>query len=109
LPGREAVTYGVLVNELMTNSIKHAFPDDLIGTVTLAVTMPSADEITVEVIDDGVGMPNSEGKGLGTTILTNLAKSLGAEVHIAPVSPGDVRPGLKTSFTARPTRIAMSA
>ncbi|HEX4296421.1 MAG TPA: CHASE3 domain-containing protein [Devosia sp.] len=102
LPGRDAVTYGVLVNELVTNSIKHAFPDGTSGTITLAVRSGGDGTIVVEVADDGVGMAAEEGQGLGTTIFSNLARSLGAEVKAGPAAPGTARPGLRTTFVATP-------
>jgi PAS domain S-box-containing protein len=49
-----AVPFGLLVNELATNSIKHAFPDG-VGHVILSVEQVG-DEIELVVADDGVGM-----------------------------------------------------
>jgi PAS domain S-box-containing protein len=49
-----AVPFGLLVNELATNAIKHAFPDG-IGHVLLRVEQ-IGDEIELTVSDDGVGM-----------------------------------------------------
>jgi two-component sensor histidine kinase len=53
-----AVPFGLLVNELATNAIKHAFPDG-IGRVILSVEQVG-DQIELTVADDGVGM---KGKG----------------------------------------------
>jgi two-component sensor histidine kinase len=50
-----AVPFGLLVNELTTNAIKHAFPDGK-GSVVLSVRR-SADQIELDVADNGVGMP----------------------------------------------------
>ncbi|MEI9995914.1 MAG: PAS domain-containing protein [Rhizomicrobium sp.] len=49
-----AVPFGLLVNELATNAIKHAFPGGS-GRVTLTVER-IADEIELTVADDGIGM-----------------------------------------------------
>jgi len=49
-----AVPFGLLVNELVTNAIKHAFPDGK-GHVVLSVEQID-DEIELTVADDGVGM-----------------------------------------------------
>lgn len=50
---RLCVPFGLLVNELTTNAIKHAFPDGA-GLVTLALRMVDA-EIELMVADDGIG------------------------------------------------------
>jgi PAS domain S-box-containing protein len=52
-PGR-AVPFGLLVNELATNAIKHAFPEG-VGRVTLGVEQ-IGDEIELTISDDGIGM-----------------------------------------------------
>jgi PAS domain S-box-containing protein len=52
-PGR-AVPFGLLVNELATNAIKHAFPDG-VGHVTLSVEQ-IGDEIELTISDDGIGI-----------------------------------------------------
>jgi two-component sensor histidine kinase len=49
-----AVPFGLLVNELSTNAVKHAFPNGN-GYVTLAVRRVG-DEIELQIADDGVGM-----------------------------------------------------
>jgi two-component sensor histidine kinase len=49
-----AVPFGLLVNELATNAIKHAFPGGT-GSVVLSVRQ-IGDQIELEVADDGVGM-----------------------------------------------------
>lgn len=51
-----AVPFGLLVNELATNAIKHAFPDGT-GSVLLSVRHVG-DEIELDVADTGVGMEN---------------------------------------------------
>jgi two-component sensor histidine kinase len=56
-PGR-AVPFGLLVNELGTNAIKHAFPSGS-GRIVLSVE-PAGDQIELVVTDDGIGM---EAKG----------------------------------------------
>ena len=50
-----AVPFGLLVNELATNAIKHAFPHGGVGHVLLAVEQVN-DDIELVVSDDGIGM-----------------------------------------------------
>src|SRR5665213_392741 len=53
-----AVPFGLLVNELATNAIKHAFPNGK-GRVVLCVEQVG-DQIELTVVDDGVGMKNKD-------------------------------------------------
>jgi PAS domain S-box-containing protein len=53
-----AVPFGLLVNELATNAIKHAFPEGT-GTVVLSVEQVG-DQIELTVADDGVGMTEKD-------------------------------------------------
>jgi len=91
-----AVSFGLLVNELATNAIKHAFPHG-VGHVTLSAKMVG-DEIELVVADDGVGMKEkltpkiSEKRGsdyvaifvrqLGGVIVPSLADGGGTVVTI---------------------------
>jgi two-component sensor histidine kinase len=54
IDSERAVPFGLLVNELGTNAVKHAFPGG-VGLVTLAVRRIE-DEIELTVADDGIGM-----------------------------------------------------
>jgi two-component sensor histidine kinase len=54
IDSERAVPFGLLVNELSTNAVKHAFPGG-IGLVTLAVRR-IGNEIELSVTDDGIGM-----------------------------------------------------
>lgn len=54
IDSERAVPFGLLVNELATNAIKHAFPNG-VGRVTLAVRR-AGNEIELSVTDDGIGI-----------------------------------------------------
>ncbi len=58
-----AVPFGLLVNELATNAIKHAFPDGTGGRVVLSLERVGG-EIELTVADDGVGAKKA---GMGTS------------------------------------------
>jgi two-component sensor histidine kinase len=91
-----AVPFGLLVNELATNAIKHAFPNGK-GRVVLSVEK-IGDQIELTVADDGVGMKDkdtakiSEKRGsdyvaifvrqLGGTIVPPSAEGIGTTVRI---------------------------
>lgn len=91
-----AVPFGLLVNELATNAIKHAFPDGT-GRVLLRVTRID-DQIELTVVDNGVGMKDkysaqiSERHGsdyvaifvrqIGGTIAVSRDEGTGASVRV---------------------------
>jgi len=89
VPTDRAVSIGVMINELVTNAFKYAYPLGMKGEIRIALRRtPDGAEIVVE--DDGVGFSPSEsskGTGLGGKILTAMAKSLGS-ITFEPVAKG---------------------
>ncbi|MDR3610809.1 MAG: sensor histidine kinase [Ignavibacteriaceae bacterium] len=53
-----AITCGLLINEIISNSFKHAFPDGRSGNVQLSI-QDSADQYIMVVSDDGIGLPDN--------------------------------------------------
>jgi len=70
---------GLLVNELVTNAMKHAFPGDRAGTVQVRVR-ELQDRISLVVSDDGAGYPEGSKAGLGTTIVDLLVRQVDGSV-----------------------------
>lgn len=103
LPGRDAVSFVVIVNELVTNAIKHAFPDGMSGRVTIRLAREDADDapaLTMTIEDDGVGLPAEvENKGLGQTVIASLLRSMRATMTTEPLHPGTERPGTRVTLT----------
>lgn len=97
LPGRDAVSYVVIVNELVTNAIKHAFPDGMAGRIMIRLArIEQSDEpgLSLSIEDDGVGMPAEvQNKGLGQTVIASLLRSMRATMTSRPLHPGSERPG----------------
>ena len=81
---RDATTLGILVGELVTNAVKHAFPGGRSGTITVILKRDDAGVPTLQVLDDGVGIsgeqPPGDG-GLGSVIVRQLATQFGGEPH----------------------------
>jgi two-component sensor histidine kinase len=86
-----SVSLGLIVTELVINSLKHAFPNpDQTGEITVDYLSKGAGW-TLSVGDNGVGMPDDHASakpGLGTGIVDALSKQLGASVDVADTDPG---------------------
>jgi two-component sensor histidine kinase len=52
-----AVSCGLIVNELLTNVIKHAFPQDTAGTVAFTLKRADRKMMELSVLDNGIGLP----------------------------------------------------
>jgi len=100
LPGRDAVSFVVVINELVTNAIKHAFTDGAAGKITIRLARTPEESLVLCVEDDGVGMPeDQQTAGLGKSVINALLRSMRAEMEIAPLSPGATRPGTRVAVT----------
>lgn len=77
---QRAVTCGLLVNELVTNAIKHAFRDRPRGTVCVEIQAPAPGRVRVRVADDGVGLAADQGPGQGSTLGFQLVPLLGGQL-----------------------------
>ncbi len=53
-----AIPLGLVINEIVTNALKHAFPEGRSGTVSLRLTREHDEKIRLEISDDGRGLPD---------------------------------------------------
>jgi PAS domain S-box-containing protein len=87
----EAIPCGLIVNELVSNSLKHAFPDGGEGEISVRCRVEEDGWITLTVSDNGIGLPpgldfrNTE--TLGLQLVTMLVKQLRGRIAIDP-EPG---------------------
>ncbi len=102
LPGRDAVSFVVIVNELVTNAIKHAFPDEEAGLIVIRLRLEAdggSPALILQVEDDGIGTPaEPEVKGLGQTVIASLLRSMRATMTVEPRAPGAARPGTRVTL-----------
>ena len=86
-----SVSLGLIVTELVINSLKHAFPGrNQKGAINVAYVVQDGG-FKLTVTDNGVGVAAGEGKGtpgLGSGIVDALAKQLGATVETTDCAPG---------------------
>jgi two-component sensor histidine kinase len=92
---REAVNIGLIVNELVTNSAKHAYGPSG-GPVRVAVTAHES-ELRLVVSDDGPGLPSHPAArgGLGLRLVRSLAEGLGGKVTTGSGPGGRVEVSLR--------------
>lgn len=80
-------TVSLLVTELVTNSLKHAFPGRAPGTIRLSLSRTGSHTLRLTVSDDGCGLPPGHesrgGSGLGTLIAESLAQQLDGTLRVA--------------------------
>jgi two-component sensor histidine kinase len=85
-----SVSLGLIVTEMVINALKHAFPEQKHGKITVDYRSDGR-KWTLSVKDDGIGMPTGADKakpGLGTGIVEALARQLGGRIRVADTSPG---------------------
>lgn len=101
LPVEKAIPCGLILNELITNALKHAYPDGRRGAVTIALQPGSDSELTLSVSDDGVGLsPDFDLEhchSLGLHLVHDLAAQLEGRVFI--VQRGGTQIGVSIPFT----------
>jgi len=83
----EAVPCGLVINELLTNSCKHAFISRNVGNIHITMSQSAADQVQIEYRDDGIGLPESinldNPSSLGLSMLRSLVENqLGGTLRI---------------------------
>lgn len=90
-----AVTLGLVVNELVTNCLKHAFPDGRTGYVTVALEHLGESFLELRVADDGIGLPESinlEGSpSLGLNLLSIFSRQIKGHLEVHRNGGTDIR------------------
>jgi two-component sensor histidine kinase len=87
----QAIPCGLLANELITNALKHAFPNDRGGHLHISLRHNPLDaKIHFSVADDGIGLPPDFSldslSSLGLQVSVNLARQLGGELCLLPTT-----------------------
>jgi PAS domain S-box-containing protein len=81
-----AIPCALILNELITNAFKHAFPSGRTGTLSVTLREPSPGHVVLNVADDGVGIPPDvdldSDACLGWRLIDALAEQLAATVHV---------------------------
>ena len=80
------VPLGLLVNEVISNSFKYAFPERSSGTIIFHLHGSAAEGLRMRVGDDGVGLKSRDGfhrpNSLGMDLIHTLAGQLDCDIHL---------------------------
>jgi len=101
-PPEISVPCGLIISEMMTNSLKHAFNNTPHPEIKIKIKKQPTGEITLSYQDNGEGISEAfdldQANSLGMTIIQQLAIQIGSTLKI------DNNAGLKYTFTFDPTR-----
>jgi len=78
-----AVPIGLIVNELLTNALKYAFPEDKNGTIQISLSQSTPEILILKVADNGVGKENGlahKGTGFGSQLIQLLTQQLNGKM-----------------------------
>jgi two-component sensor histidine kinase len=82
----EAVPCGLIVSELVSNSLKHAFPDGQEGEITIELSMDPEGRYRLVVGDNGLGLPDDldfrSTESLGLRLVTKLVEQLEGTIEL---------------------------
>lgn len=93
VPSASAATLGLIFNELITNSVKHAFDAGRSGTIRLSTRRDGTEAVAL-ISDDGPGMANAAERdrphtgGFGGALVQRLAKNAGVSLKRLSALPG---------------------
>jgi len=99
LPVARASPLALLVTEAVTNALKHAFPGNRPGTITLEASQ-AGDRPVLRIADDGIGMDpdghTHDRRTIGLDVMQALARQLDADLEI------DGEDGVAVRLTFKP-------
>jgi excisionase family DNA binding protein/PAS domain S-box-containing protein len=127
LPLESAVPCGLILHELLSNALKHAFPDGKAGAITLDLRAEPEGHVTLRVADSGVGVPAGfdvrRGDSLGLQLVSMLTEQLRGTLTVSrqggtafmltfplpDMQPGAYEPAATTSGHTTPSASAPAA
>ena len=81
-----AIPCGLIMNELVTNSLKYAFPEATAAQIRISLHSRNGNEITLRVHDNGVGLPEGldfrNTESLGLQLVSTLTEQIGGTIEL---------------------------
>jgi PAS domain S-box-containing protein len=106
----QAVSIGLIVTELVMNSLKHAFPGEKGGQAIVVSYKVAEGDWKLTISDNGIGNPDSNAPqkkgGLGASLVESLAKQLDAQVDVVSDAKGRVVSITHATFKSKPSEAA---
>src|ERR1700733_2246812 len=91
----DALPSGLLISEVVSNSLKHAFPDGRVGEIRILLHCPSPTTVSLVLSDNGGGFPAgldwATSRSLGLRLIRTLAQQLRASLEIRPSGGTEVK------------------
>jgi two-component sensor histidine kinase len=87
-----AIPCGLIVNELVTNALKYAFPSERIGQIHITIQSGDRHHVILKVGDNGIGLPLNfnwqNPESLGLQIVTTLTNQLQGTIELTKTESG---------------------
>ncbi|MCX7021434.1 MAG: PAS domain S-box protein [bacterium] len=98
-----AIPLALIINELVSNSLEHAFPDDRKGIISIGLKAAGNDDYTLLVADDGVGIPDDfdleNTKTLGLQLVNMLTQQIDGVIEMDRGTQPKGRKGIEFRIT----------
>jgi two-component sensor histidine kinase len=92
VPGGTATSLAVLMHELITNALKHAYPETEMGPILISLKRTKRGKVEFRVADRGRGMPEDVDleapTSLGFKVITSTVRRFGGVFSINRLEPG---------------------
>jgi PAS domain S-box-containing protein len=90
IEAQQAIPCGLIINELLSNSLKYAFPDDQSGEIDITLRAVPDGQVVMTVCDTGVGFPADvdfrHTESLGLQLVCLLTEQLGGTIELECVT-----------------------
>lgn len=97
IPINEAIPCGLIVNELVSNALKHGFAGNRRGTIRVSLSRDPGDMVELSVSNDGLGIAQGQDLDKGGSLGLQLVRLLARQLH----GLLDIQRGDPTCFTLR--------
>ncbi|WP_051568482.1 histidine kinase dimerization/phosphoacceptor domain -containing protein [Crocinitomix catalasitica] len=85
----QAIPCGLIMNELVSNSLKHAYPNEMSGEILIGLKIKNG-KVILRVEDDGIGLPENfkieDSESLGLGLVDTLVDQLDGELELKTVN-----------------------